>query len=193
MNFSRKSFFRGKNIFFAEKRFFHGKFFSTGNFSSGTRETARPARAGPARSGQVRPGRSGRLRTAQVSDFPTTSTAARDQPRPAGGRPRPPPAEPGCGVTPNQMAPGPAGTGPEKTNFAKWLTAPRAPGGKHRGRWKEGTSPRDGEVCTDCATRVLGGKNPEKHAKITIFHPTPGTPESRGSRNLQTAPDRFPF
>ena len=89
-------FFSGKNP--------HGEPFSRD--ISGTRGPARPARSGPGRSGQVRPGRSGRLRTAQVSDFPIISSAARNQPRPAGGRPRLPPAEPGCGVTPNQNDPG---------------------------------------------------------------------------------------
>ena len=91
---------------------------------------------------------------------PTTSSAARNQRRPAGGRPRPPPAEPGCGVTPNQMAPGPAGTGPEKTNFAKWTETPRAPGGKHRGRWKEGTSPRGWDIHNSPVTLALRGKIP---------------------------------
>ena len=43
---------------------------------------------------------------AATTDFPTTSSAARNQRRPAGGRPRLPPAEPGCGVTPNQNDPG---------------------------------------------------------------------------------------
>ena len=104
-DFSRKTFFVEK-CFFAEKGFFTGKILFTENPFSGTRDPARPARSGPGRSGQVRPGRSGRLRRAQVPDFPIISSAARDQPRPAGGRPRLPPAEPGCGVTPNQNDPG---------------------------------------------------------------------------------------
>ena len=81
------------------KVFFHGNLFHDKSFS-GTRDPARPARSGPGRSGQVRPGRSGRLRTAQVSDFPVISSAARNQQRPAGGRPRLPLAEPGCSATP---------------------------------------------------------------------------------------------
>ena len=87
------------------------------------------------------------------------------------------------------MAPGPVFS----ASMAISLRFERALGGKHRCRWNEGTSPRRGEVAEVTVTRVLGGKNPEKHAKITIFHPTPVPLRSRGSRNLPTAPDRFPF
>ena len=93
-------------VYFFAESLFRGTDLFHRNLFSGTRDPARPARSGPGRSGQVRPGRSGRLRTAQVSDSPIISSAARNQPRPAGGRPRLPPAEPGCGVTPNQNDPG---------------------------------------------------------------------------------------
>ena len=182
---SRKTFC-GK-VFFRGKSFFHGEFFFAENPFSGTRDPARPARSGPGRSGQVRPGRSGRLRTAQVSDFPIISSAARTQPRPAGGRPRLPPAEPGCGVTPNQNDPG-TGRGGFATPKGHGLNAPSPANTGVVGRRE-----RPLVAGRSDPTPLLASWDGEVKKSMQNHHfpPHPWHSRNPGMQNLQTAPDRF--
>ena len=158
-------------------------------FFSGTRDPARPARSGPGRSGQVRPGRSGRLRTAQVSDFPIISSAARNQPRPAGGRPRLPPAEPGCGVTPNQNDPGTGrgGLDPPKGSDSN------APFPGNTGVVGKRERPLVAGRSQNFALLASWEGRIQKSMQNHHFPPHPWHSRNPGKQNLQTAPDRFPF
>ena len=183
---AEKHFFLRKKGFFAEKSrksLFHEKIFS------GTRDPARPARSGPGRSGQVRPGRSGRLRTAQVSDFPIISSAARNQPRPAGGRPRLPPAEPGCGVTPNQND---HGTGHGGFGGAKavggFFAQRETPGSLERGN-----VPSSRRVPRISRYSPPGREKSRKACKNHHFPPHPWPPRIPGAQKSPDSPDRAPF
>ena len=54
-------------------------------------------------------------------------------------------------------------------------------------RTAEKHSRRGGHKHKVCVSRPRGGKSPGKHAKTTVFNPTPGTPAPRGCKPRRTA------